>query len=254
MSPSGALEDDMGISPQDELTPIAEPIREAYLTPPDEATEARHLAAMAAEACVTQHEAIPARPEARGLKEVLVTRFRTAAPLAKLAALTIVAAFATAGLATAGAIDLPDSLPGSSSDRANAVHQTIEGVDASETAPGTLIEPAGGQGAAAADEEHGKSEESAQAKENGADSEGAAFGDSVSDRATAGEPKDDGRAFGDSVSEEAKQLGTDPASEPQGSRETGETHSQEGGSETGQTHSQEGQANAESHRGGPTQD
>ena len=235
----------MGYPPQDDLAPIAEAVREAYLTPPDEATEARHLAAMAEAARVIQHEAIPVPSRTRGLKEAVMTRFRTAALAAKLAALSLFAALMTGGLATAGVIDLPDSLPGSASDRADAVHEAIDGTDPSETHPGTLIEPAEGQGAQAS-EEHGKS---AEAKENGADSEGQAFGDDVSDRATSGEPKDDGRAFGESVSEEAQSLGA----EPQGGPETGETHSQ-GGQETGETNSQKGQDIAESHGGGKPQD
>jgi hypothetical protein len=240
----------MGNLQHDDLAPLADAVREAYLSPPDEATQARHLAAMAQATRVTQHEEIPARPKARRLKGDLVTRFRTAAPLVKLAALTIVGAFATAGLATAGGvIDLPDSLPGSSSDRANAVHDAIDGVDASETHPGTLIDPA--EGAGASTEDHGKS---AEAQENGADPEegaGQAFGDSVSDRATGGEPKDDGGAFGDSVSEEAKNLVDTP--EPQGSQETGETNAQ-GAPETGETHSQQGQDTATTHGGGKPQD
>jgi hypothetical protein len=241
----------MGSSPQDDLTTVAETVREAYLTPPDEATEARHLAAMVEQARVISHEAITARPQRRGLKEELVTRFRMAAPAAKLAGVTVIAVAMTGGLATAGVIDLPDSLPGSASDRADAVHEAIDGVDASETHPGTLIEPASGQSQASS-EEHGKS---AEAKENGADGAGQAFGDSVSDRASGGEPKDDGRAFGESVSGEAKELvdQPEPTTEPQGSRETGETHSQTG-QETGETHSQAGQDIAESHGGGKPQD
>jgi hypothetical protein len=237
----GALGDDMGYPQQDDLAPLADAVREAYLTPPDEATQARHLAAMAEAARVIQHETIPARPKARGLKGDLVTRFRTAAPAVKLAALTVIGAFATGGLATAGVIDLPDSLPGSASDRANAVHDAIDGVDASETHPGTLIEPADGANEASS-EEHGKS---AEAQQNGADGAGRAFGDSVSDRESGGETKEDGSAFGDSVSEEAKNLVDHP--EPQGSQETGSQ-------ETGETHSQQGQDIAESHGGGSPQD
>lgn len=242
----------MGYPRQDDLTPLADAVREAYLTPPDEATQARHLAAMAEEARVIQHEAIPARPRARGLKEALVTRFRTAAPAVKLAALTVIGAFACGGLATAGVIDLPDSLPGSASDRATAVHDAIDGVDASETHPGTLIEPAGSANEASS-EEHGKSgEKGAEAQDNGATpGDGAAFGDGVSDRASGGEPKADGHAFGESVSGEAKELVDTP--EPQGSQETGETNSQ-GGQETGETHSQQGQDTAETHGGRPPQD
>jgi hypothetical protein len=243
MTLNGALGDDMGNSPQDDLTTFAETVREAYLTPPDEVTEARHLAAMVEQAPVIPHEAITARSRARGLKEELVTRFRMAAPAAKLAGLTVIAAAMTGGLATAGVIDVPDSLPGSASDRADAVHEAIDGVDASETHPGTLIEAASGQSQA--------SSKSAEAKENGADGAGQAFGDSVSDRASGGEPKDDGGAFGESVSGEAKELvdHPEPTTEPQGSRETGDTQSQTG-QETGETQSQTGQNIAESHGGG----
>ena len=237
----------MGYPLEDDLTPIADAVREAYLTPPDEATEARHLAAMAEAARVTQHEAIPVRSRTPGLKEAVMTRFRTAALAAKLAALSLFAALMTGGLATAGVIDLP----GSASDRADAVHEAIDGADPSETPPGTLIEPAGG--AQASDEEHGKSQDehgkSVEAQENGADSEGHTFGDTISDEASGGVPKDDGRAFGERVSGEAKDLGA----EPQGGPEIGETHSQ-GSQETGETHSQAGQDIAESHGGGKPQD
>src|SRR5688500_1030831 len=130
----------MGKPQQDELTPFAEAVRDAYLTPPDEATEARHLAAMAAEARLIDREPIPVRSR-RGTKEaVLVNRFRTATLAFKLGALTLLAAFMTGGLATAGVIDLPDSLPGAASDRATAVHDAIDGADPSETTPGSLIE------------------------------------------------------------------------------------------------------------------
>jgi hypothetical protein len=239
----------MGNLPQDDLGTFADAVREAYLAPPDEATEARHLAAMAEQARVNTHEPIPARPQARGLKEAVVTRFRTAAPAVKLAALTLIAAFATGGLATAGVIDLPDSLPGGASDRAKAVHEAIDGVDPSETHPGTLIEPATGQNEASSDK-------GADAQQNGATPEegaGQDFGDSVSDRASGGEPKDDGRAFGESVSDEAQQLVPRPSPEPQGGPETGQTNSQEG-QETGESQSQAGRDIAESHGGGPPQD
>jgi hypothetical protein len=238
----------MGNSPQDEFAPFADLVRQTYLARPDAATEARHLAAMADLAHDVDHEAIPVRPQGRGLKEAVVTRFRTAAPAVKLAALTLFAALATGGLATAGVISLPNSLPGSASDRATAVHEAIEGVDPSAQAesddPGVRVGPP---------EDRGKpettSEDDVEAQQNGADPEegaGQAFGDSVSDRASGGEPKEGGRDFGESVSEEAQQLVSHPSPEAQGDAETGQ--------ETGETHSQAGRDIAESHDGGQPQD
>jgi len=258
----------MGNPPQDDLTGFAETVRGAYLTPPDEAVEARHLAAMAAEAHTVQ-QVISVPPPAHGLKEALVTRFRTAALGIKLAALTLFAALATGGLATAGVISLPDSLPGVASDRAKAVHEAIDGSDPSEErcAFGHRVAEAASGGAANPEENGCDSAEvaaedaaakdsagkSVEAQQNGATPEegaGQAFGDSVSDRASGGEPKDGGgRAFGESVSDEAQQL----VPRPQAGPETGETQSQEA-QETGDTRSQGGREIAESHGGGPPQD
>lgn len=262
----------MGNPPQDDLTGFAETVREAYITPPDEAVEARHLAAMAAEAHTVRDQQVISVP-AHGLKEALVTRFRTAALGIKLAALTLFAALATGGLATAGVISLPDSLPGVASDRAKAVHEAIEGSDpsAERCAFGHRVAEAASDGAAnpeengcdgaevaaedaAAEDAAGKSVE---AQQNGATPEegaGQAFGDSVSDRASGGEPKDGGgREFGESVSDEAQQLVPRPTPQPQAGPETGDTQSQEG-QEIGDTRSQGGREIAESHGGGPPQD
>ncbi len=263
----------MSDPPRENLDAVTEALQETFLTPPDEATTARHVAAMVAEARATDDHVVPVRRRAPGVKGDLMTRFRTAALAVKLAALTSVAALATAGLATAGAISLPESLPGVSSDRATAVHDAIQGADpaedgcafgqgVAETASDEAANPqgsacgAGAQGAASA-EEHGKPEsESEDVEAQGATPEegaGAEFGDSVSDRASGGEPTEgNGREFGESVSGEAQELV--PRPEPQGGADTGETHSQQG-QETGEELSQGGQDTAESHGGGrPDQD
>lgn len=257
----------MSDPPRENLDAVAEALRETFLTPPDEATTARHVATMVAEARATDDQVIPVRKRAPGVKGALMTRFRTAALAVKLAALTIVAALATAGLATAGVISLPESLPGVSSDKATAVHDAIQGSDpaengcafgqgVAETASDEAANPqgsacgAGAESAASADE-HGKPEsesEDVEAQESGATPEegaGEEFGDSVSDRASGGEPTEGGgREFGESVSDEAQQLvpRPSPEAEPQG------------GAETGETHSEQGQETAEEHGGGPPQD
>jgi len=239
----------MSDPPRENLDAVTEALRETFLTPPDEATTARHVAAMVAEARATDDQVIPVRRRAPGVKGDLMTRFRTAALAVKLAALTAVTALAMAGLATAGVISLPESLPGVSSDKATAVHDAIQGADPAED--GGL--GVGAQNAASA-EEHGKPE-SEDVEAQGATPEegaGAEFGDSVSDRATGGEPTEGGREFGESVSEEAQQLV--PRPEPQGGAETGEAQSQQG-QERGEEFSQGGQDIAESHGGGrPDQD
>ena len=149
-----------------------------------------------------------------------MTRTRTATTAVKLAALTTVAALATGGLAAAGAIELPNPLPDQASDQADAVHEAIQGSD-----PAAEHQNA----AAEAQDENGKLESA----EDDVDAQGAdpqegagqAFGDSVSDRASGGEPKENGREFGESVSDEAQQLV--PRPEPQGGPETGEENAQE---------------------------
>lgn len=235
MSPPGAYGDDMGDLPHmsdreidrlfagkdgeatDELADFVSEVRAAYVAPPDKAIESRQVAAMAEMARVTADRKIAVRAEAPrrrrtlAFKEALMTRTRTATAAVKLAALTIVAALATGGLAAAGAIELPNPLPDQASDQAKAVHEAIQGSD-----------PAA---------EHGKlesAEDEGDVQAEGADPEegaGQAFGDSVSDRASGGEPKDNGREFGESVSDEAQQLV--PRPEPQGGPETGEANAQE---------------------------
>src|SRR6187200_938007 len=76
-----------------------------------------------------------------------MTRTRTATTAVKLAALTIVAAMAMGSLAAAGVIELPNPLPDQSSDKAQAVHEAIQGSD-----------PAVEHQNAAAQEENGKLE------------------------------------------------------------------------------------------------
>ncbi len=254
----------------DHLTDLAEDVRATYVVPPDEETESRHLAAMAevarahAEPELSKQPNPRRRSRARAFKGGLMIRTRIPA----LAALTLVAAFATGGLAAAGVISLPNPLPEQASDRAGAVHDEIQGSDPSEEhcAFGLSVAEAASNGHGSqpsssdacdqengadateantergkSGEEHGKSEEGdveAQGAEPDTDA-GQAFGDSVSDRAEGGEPQNGGgRDFGDSVSDEAKDLVDTP--EPQGAPETGDTNSQEG------------QANAETHaQGGP---
>jgi hypothetical protein len=261
----------MGNPPQDDLTAFGDAVRAAYLASPDEETKARHLSAMAEEARGVRHEVVTARG-GHGLKEAAMTRFRNAALTAKLAALTLTAALATGGLATAGVISLPDSLPGSASDKAETVHDAIDGSDPSEErcAFGQEVAEAASDGksdpqadacgdAGATAEDRGGKSGDVEAQQNGADPEegaGREFGDSVSNRATGGEPKEDGREFGDSVSDEAQQLVPRPEPQP----ESGETQSQQGqelreqGQENGESFSQGGRDIAESHGGGPPQD
>lgn len=244
MSPPGAYGDDMGDLPHmsdreidrlfagkdgeatDELADFVSEVRAAYVAPPAKAIESRQVAAMAEIARVTADRDIAVRAEAPrrrrtlAFKEALMTRTRTATAAVKLAALTIVAALATGGLAAAGAIELPNPLPDQASDQADATHEAIQGSD-----PAAEHQNA----AAEAQDENGKLESA----EDDVDAQGAdpqegagqAFGDSVSDRASGGEPKESGREFGESVSDEAQQLV--PRPEPQGGPETGEENAQE---------------------------
>jgi hypothetical protein len=264
----------MGNPPQDDVNAFRDAVRAAYLAPPDDATEARHLSAMAEEVRGMRHEAVTARRR-HGLKEAVGTRFRNAALTARLAALTLIAALATGGLATAGVISLPDSLPGAASDKAEDVHEAIDGSDpsAESCAFGQEVAEAASDGKSnpqddacaeggATTEDRGRSDD-VDVQQNGATPEegaGAAFGDSVSDRASGGEPSDGGGDFGESVSEEAQQLVPRPTPQLQGGADTGETQSQQGqelgeqGGETGESFSQGGRDIAESHGGGPPQD
>ncbi len=243
MSPPGAYGDDMGDLPHmsdreidrlfagkdgeatDELADFVSEVRAAYVAPPAKAIESRQVAAMAEIARVTADREIAVRAEAPrrrrtlAFKEALMTRTRTATIAVKLAALSIVAALATGGLAAAGAIELPNPLPDQASDQAEATHEAIQGSD-----PAAEHQNAGTE----AQEEHGKLEGDVQAE--GADPQegaGQAFGDSVSDRAGGGEPKENGREFGESVSDEAQQLVPRPEPEAQGGPETGEENAQE---------------------------
>lgn len=176
----------------------------------------------------------------------------------------MVIVLATCGFAAAGVISLPD-LPTAASDRAEAVHDAIEqGGDPSEE------RCAFGLGvAAAASDGHGEVPTPAEAcekadtdrdartqrkAERGAQRGGEGtvttqnsnndFGESVSDRATAGEPKEDGRAFGESVSGEAKQHAPALPPQAQNGPDTGETRSEQGG-ENGQAFSEQGQETGE---------
>ena len=215
----------------DELAGFVGEVRATYVAPPATAIESRQVAAMAEVARVAADRDIAVRAEAPrrrrtlAFKEALMTRTRTATAAVKLAALTIVAALATGGLAAAGAIELPNPLPDQASDQAKAVHEAIQGSD-----PAAEHQNA----AAEAQEENGKlesAEDEGDAQAEGADPQegaGQAFGDSVSDRASGGEPKEDGRAFGESVSDEAQQLVDHPEPDAQGGPETGEEHAQQG--------------------------
>jgi hypothetical protein len=250
LSPPGAYGDDMGDLPHmsdreidrllagkslageatDELADFVSEVRAAYVAAPAKAIESGQVAAMAEIARVTAKRETAVRAEAPrrrrtlAFKEALMTRSRTATTAVKLAALSIVAALATGGLAAAGAIELPNPLPDQASDQAKATHEAIQGSD-----PAAEHQSAGTE----AQEEHGKLES---AEDEGAQAEGAdpqegagqAFGDSVSDRATGGEPKDqNGREFGESVSDEAQQLVPRPEPQAQGGPETGDEQSQE---------------------------
>jgi hypothetical protein len=263
LRPSGAYTDDMGDFGH--LTDLARDIRAAYVSPPDKETEARHLAAMAetvrahADAELANQPRPRRRPRAWAIKEAFMTRTRTAALATKLAALTLVAVFATGGLAIAGVISLPNPLPDQASDRAEGVHDAIQGSDPSEErcAFGLSVAEAASDGhgnqpsstdaceqeasQTEATADNGKSEQGdVEAQQNGAQPDpgaGREFGESISDRANGGEPQGgDGREFGESVSGEAKEFVDTPESQ--------------GGPETGETNSQEGQANAEEHAQG----
>ena len=179
------------------------------------------------------------------------------------ATFALVIVLATCGFAAAGVISLPD-LPSSASDRAEAVHDAIEqGGDPSEErcAFGLGVAAAASDGhgeAPTASEACEKAESARDARtqrkaERGAQRGGegtvtqnshSSFGDSVSDRATAGEPKEDGRAFGESVSGEAKQHAPALPPQAQNGPETGETRSEQGG-ENGQAFSEQGQETGE---------
>jgi hypothetical protein len=212
----------------DELPDFVSEVRAAYVAAPARAIESGQVAAMAEIARVTATRDIAVRAEAPrrrrtlAFKEALMTRTRTATTAVKLAALTIVAALAMGSLAAAGVIELPNPLPDQSSDKANAVNEALQGSD-----------PAAEHQNAAADaqEENGKlesTEDEGDVDAQGADPQegaGQAFGDSVSDRASGGEPKEGGREFGESVSDEAQQLV--PRPEPQGGPETGEENAQQ---------------------------
>jgi hypothetical protein len=230
-----------------EIEDLVREIRAVYVLPPADATEARHLVAMASVTRVAADRDLTVRASAHrrrrtlAFKEALMTRTRTLTIAAKLAALSLVAAFATGGLAAAGVIDLPNPLPDQASDRSKAVHETIDGADPAEStglAIGSDAQPesAGDEGDVGAQANGAEPEEGA----------GQEFGDSVSDRASGGEPQEGGSEFGESVSDEAKQLVPRPEPEPLGGPETGETHSQQeitpepqGGPETGEEKSGE---------------
>ena len=279
MRPPGAYTDEMG--DLDHLTELVHDVRAAYVVPPDEETESRHLAAMAE--AVRAHTDLDLsnqtrprrRPRTRAIKEALIMRTRTAALATKLASLTLVAAFATGGLAVAGVISLPNPLPDQASDRAKDVHDAIDGSNPAEErcAFGLAVAEAASDGngdrpsssdaceqensssqeakseaeRGKSGEEHGKSDAArengdVETQQNGAhpvEGAGREFGDSVSDDATTGVPRDGGgRGFGESVSGGAKELVPRPTPP--------------NGAETGETQSQEGQANGETRaQGGP---
>jgi hypothetical protein len=208
----------------DDLADFASEVRAAYVAPPAKAIESRQVAAMAEIARVTADRDIAVRAEAPrrrrtlAFKEALMTRTRTATIAVKLAALSIVAALATGGLAAAGAIELPNPLPDQASDQAKAVHEAIQGSD-----PAAEHQNAGTEALESAEDEGDAQAQGADPQEGA----GQAFGDSVSDRAGGGEPKENGREFGESVSDEAQQLVPRPEPEAQGGPETGEENAQE---------------------------
>jgi hypothetical protein len=262
----------------DDLAGFVCDVRDTYLGPPDDATAVRHLAAMkeathvldSAPAREARSNGTPRGRWAFGWRGAM-TRMRTAALAAKLAAVTLVAALATGGLAAAGVISLPE-LPGAASDQAKSVHEAIEkGGDPTQErcAFGLQIAQAAtdGQGdvpsaqeacekANAKSEARGQRGKGTSARRNGdvgVQQNGAqpdpnklrSFGDSVSDRATGGEPKQGGRAFGESVSGDAQELVPHPTPQTGAGPQTGESHSQQG-QQTGESHSQQGQQTGES--------
>jgi hypothetical protein len=183
-------------------------------------------------------------------------------PRGVIAALALVIALATGGFAAAGVISLPD-LPTAASDRAEAVHGAIEqGGDPAEercafglgvaaaASDGhgevpTASEACERAGSAAGTREARKAdrpERGAQRRDQGAVTQKSHsnFGDSVSERARSGEPKNDGRAFGQSVSGEAQEHA--PALPPQA--QNGEIRSEQG-RENGQAFSEQGQETGE---------
>ena len=212
-----------------------------------------------------------------------VTQFSKGAVAGRIAALALVMALATGGLAAAGVVSLPD-LPTAASDRAEAVHEAIEqGGDPGEErcAFGLGIAAAASDGhgqvptASEACERAGsgadarearkadRPERGAQRRDQGAvttQNSHSSFGDSVSGRATSGEPKNDGRAFGESVSEEAQQHAPALPPQAQDGRGTGETHSEQGrengqavseqGRETGEALSEQGRQTGDTASGG----
>ena len=185
----------------------------------------------------------------------------------RIAALALVIALATGGLTAAGAISLPD-LPTAASDRAEAVHDAIEqggnpGEERCAFGLGIAAAASDGHGQVpTASEACGKAESAADRRaarkadrpERGAEGrrQGAvttrnshsSFGESVSERAKAGEPKNDGRAFGESVSDEAQEHAPALPPQAQNGPETGETQSEQG-RENGQAFSERSQETGE---------
>lgn len=211
--------------PEGDLAGIVRDLRGAYLAPPAEATQARHLAAMAEEARVAESEDSPVRPRsekahrrprARVLKEATVTRIRTTTLAAKLAAATLVAVLATGGLAAAGFISLPDSSSpdDDASQTAKDVHDAIiNGGNPAEKRCGfglSVAEAAsGGEGDRPDAEvvcnvdarvESGKSN-AARGEGNGKGNSARGGGDVGTQEH--GGPHPDGQDFGDAVSESA---------------------------------------------------
>jgi hypothetical protein len=243
----------------DDLAAFVRDVRDTYLVPPDDATAARHLAAMSEAA---RDSALAGEPGSnRTLRDRwalkwkgTVPRMRTATLAAKLAALTIVAALATGGLAAAGVISLPD-LPGQASDEAEEAHEAVDGQDPSSERSNDASQQ----------------REDASARQNGdvgvQQNDGAdpdpetlrEFGDSVSDRATGeveGGPRDiGGEEFGRQLSEEAQQLVPRPTPQNEtdaqndAGPQTGETFSQQG-QETGESFSQGGRQTGDEASGG----
>jgi len=219
----------------DELAHFVGEVRATYVVPPAKAIESRQVAAMAEVARAAADREIPVRAEAPSrrrtlaFKEALMTRTRTATTAVKLAALTIVAALAMGSLAAAGVIELPNPLPDQSSDKSKAVHEAIQGSDPATEHQNAAAEAQGENGKLESTEDEGDADAQGADPQEGA---GQAFGDSVSDRASGGEPQEGGREFGESVSDEAQQLVPRPEPQAQGSPETGEENSQAQETET----------------------
>jgi hypothetical protein len=209
-------------------------VRTAYVSDPEEAVTARHLAAITREAELVQMQSTP-KPAAWRMN-----RNRFLRPVVTLGAATLAAVLGTAGLAVAG-VDLPDpatetfehvgiSLPnqaggGQSGEdaRSAGVHSVLDATPPSERGcvfGHSVAEAAKGsslpeQASAACDraEEHGSA---ARGRNAGTNSNHSQFGRDTADRARGlgDATTEERRSFGEDTSENAGQLGGAPDGAP----------------------------------------